>query len=555
MFASSTSSRLALMVSLLLGSTSLVKAHVELLFPPPINSKYDPQTIEANIDYSMTSPLNQDGSNFPCKGYNTAEAYKSLKPVATLKAGENFEIEFAPGGAVHGGGSCQFSVSYDQGKTFAVIYSVEGGCPLQSNYTVPIPKGLPNANSATFSWTWFNKVGNREMYQNCAIVDITGGSSSSFTGPELYRANTFEDGTCTTVEGVEPVFPNPGPAVEFGGSTTKSSKVTQLDNCKLKQDGEVTVSPSGSSSSPSTPPTSSSPSSSTASPSSSSSSSKSSSAPSSSIEQPEPTSISPPLQSKRVTYKDRTAAVVSPSSSSSSSSSSPSSSSSGTKPSPSPSSSSLIWSRVSQISSSTSVSKTTTSPSSSSSVESSASPTSLQAAVTRPPYVQRKTTKQPIRTPVRVTTTLTKTSFATATTTSTAITTSTATTTVTSSACSTAIVAEPSPTSTSGSPFTEESGDSEGGGGGGGTYLKCDTLVTFSLCDGNDSCTFMGSVAPGTECRDGKIGLSSVNRLIKIRRGSLVGVGTRSAVAAPVVNESIVKVKRGLPVHEMRRHS
>ena len=48
--------------------------------------------------------------------------------------------------------------SYDQGKTFAVIYSVEGGCPLQSNYTVPIPKDLPNANSATFSWTWFNKV-------------------------------------------------------------------------------------------------------------------------------------------------------------------------------------------------------------------------------------------------------------------------------------------------------------------------------------------------------------------------------------------------------------
>ncbi|GAA5949902.1 hypothetical protein JCM3765_007732 [Sporobolomyces pararoseus] len=538
MFASS-STRLALMVSFLLGSTSLVKAHVELLFPPPINSKYDPQTIEANIDYSMTSPLNQDGSNFPCKGYNTAEAYKTLKPVATLKAGQDFEIEFAPGGAVHGGGSCQFSISYDQGKTFAVIYSVEGGCPLQSNYSVPIPKGLPAAKSATFSWTWFNKVGNREMYQNCAIVDITGGSSSSFTGPELYRANTFEDGTCTTVEGVEPVFPNPGPAVEFGGSTTKSSKVTQLDNCQLKQDGEVTISPSGSSNSPSTP------SSSSSAATSPSSSSKSSPAPSSTIEQSEPTSISPPLQSKRVTYKDRTAAVEPPSSPT------PSSSSSGTKP--SPSSSSPIWSRVSQISSS-SVSKTTppsspSSSSSSSSVESSASPTSLQAAVTRPPYVQRKTTKQPIRTPVRVTTTLTKTSFATATTTSTATATSTATTTVTSSACSTSV--QPSPT---GSPFTEESGDS--GGAAGGTYLKCDTLVTFSLCDSNDSCTFMGSVAPGTECRNGKIGLSSVNRLIKIRRGSLVGVGTRSAAA--VVNESLINKngrKRGLPVHEMRRHS
>ena len=79
----------------------------------------------------MTSPLNQDGSNFPCKvspplpfpalptaltpirlsqGYNTPEAYSNLKPVATLEAGTDFEIEFAPGGATHGGGSCQFSV-------------------------------------------------------------------------------------------------------------------------------------------------------------------------------------------------------------------------------------------------------------------------------------------------------------------------------------------------------------------------------------------------------------------------------------------------------------
>lgn len=32
-----------------------------------INSKYDPQTLEANKDYTMTAPLFPDGSNFPCK--------------------------------------------------------------------------------------------------------------------------------------------------------------------------------------------------------------------------------------------------------------------------------------------------------------------------------------------------------------------------------------------------------------------------------------------------------------------------------------------------------
>ncbi|GAA5852072.1 hypothetical protein JCM5353_003010, partial [Sporobolomyces roseus] len=247
-------SKLALMVTL---TASLVSAHMELLYPPPINSKYDKQTIEANKDYSMTSPLEQDGSNYPCKGYNTPHAYSTLSSVATLQAGSDFEIEFAPNGATHEGGSCQFSVSYDQGKTFAVIYSVEGGCPLKPKYKFPVPANLPSASSATLSWSWFNKVGNREMYQNCAIVDIAGSSATSFTGPAIYRANTFKDGTCSTVEGVDPVFPNPGSAVEYGGSVSKSSKVTSLANCKLKQDSDVTISPSGGSN-PSKPPASSS---------------------------------------------------------------------------------------------------------------------------------------------------------------------------------------------------------------------------------------------------------------------------------------------------------
>lgn len=97
------------------------------------------------------------------QGYNTPEAYATLKPVATLSAGGTIDVQFAPGGATHMGGSCQFSVSYDQGKTFAVIHSIIGACPLSSSYSVPLPAGLPSADSATFAWTWFNEVGNREM--------------------------------------------------------------------------------------------------------------------------------------------------------------------------------------------------------------------------------------------------------------------------------------------------------------------------------------------------------------------------------------------------------
>ncbi|GAA5860369.1 hypothetical protein JCM8547_003479 [Rhodosporidiobolus lusitaniae] len=229
-------------------AAGLASAHMELQYPPPINSKYDPQTLEANKDYSMTAPLNSDGSNYMCKGYNTAEAYATLTPVATLKAGSDLEIELA-GTATHGGGSCQFSVSYDQGETFAVIHSVIGSCPLSSTYSVPIPSNLPSATSATFAWTWQNLVGNREMYGNCAIVNIEGSSAKSFTGPTVFRANTFSDGSCITVEGEDVVYPNPGDSVEYGGSVTKSTAATTLSNCNFDEDANVTISPSGGSSS------------------------------------------------------------------------------------------------------------------------------------------------------------------------------------------------------------------------------------------------------------------------------------------------------------------
>ncbi|GAA5891741.1 hypothetical protein JCM8208_002869 [Rhodotorula glutinis] len=229
-------------------ATTLVSAHIQLQYPPPINSKFDPQTVEANIDYSMTAPLFPDGSNYPCKGYNTPSAYSSLGAVATLKAGSSFEVEFAAGGATHGGGSCQFSVSYDQGKSFAVIHSVIGGCPLESTYSVPIPAGLPSATKATFAWTWFNLVGNREEYMNCAIVDIQGSSTAkSFTGPGLFRANTLGD-TCITTEGKTPVFPNPGSSVSYGAGMSSSSPATVIEGCAYDEDTSVTVGPSGSSS-------------------------------------------------------------------------------------------------------------------------------------------------------------------------------------------------------------------------------------------------------------------------------------------------------------------
>ena len=93
-----------------------------------------------------------------------------------------------------GGGSCQISLTKDLEPTkdsvFEVIHSIEGGCPTSSpgnigedanamdptTFDYSIPQGIA-PGKYTFAWTWFNKVGNREMYMNCAPIVVTGGGS------------------------------------------------------------------------------------------------------------------------------------------------------------------------------------------------------------------------------------------------------------------------------------------------------------------------------------------------------------------------------------------
>jgi hypothetical protein len=82
--------------------------------------------------------------------------------VDTITAGSTYSIALA-GSATHGGGSCQFGLSYDGGKTILVLHSAIGGCPLKSNYSFSIPAEVPAADKALFVWTWQNKIGNREM--------------------------------------------------------------------------------------------------------------------------------------------------------------------------------------------------------------------------------------------------------------------------------------------------------------------------------------------------------------------------------------------------------
>jgi len=219
------------------------------------------------IEGPIKNPLDASGSDFPCHGAQIPTSGGEKFPI-----GSSQELVFDAGEgentAVHGGGSCQISITYetDPAKlkdpaSWHVIHSIEGACPsgttgnLDGQYTGPegaysgalqctdpksngvdcinsynytIPSDL-KPGSATMAWTWFNKVGNREMYMNCWKAEITGGNSKRDVSdlPTMYVANLASINSQTTTEGEDPVFPDPGPDPQKGapdaGSAAPSS--------------------------------------------------------------------------------------------------------------------------------------------------------------------------------------------------------------------------------------------------------------------------------------------------------------------------------------------
>jgi hypothetical protein len=200
-------------VSTALALISSASAHIEMKFPAPIKSSFNPNYDYTNIDYSMKNPLGV----YPCKGYLD----EPEQAVETFEAGKNYTLELE-GSTFHDGGSCQLALSYDKGKSFTVIKSIIGGCPIKLNYGFEIPQSAPEG-TALFAWSWINKIGAREYYQNCAWVDIKNNNpnATELEGPPLFVADV--PGYCTVPEGTEFKYPDPGPNVEYGGDSSSYS--------------------------------------------------------------------------------------------------------------------------------------------------------------------------------------------------------------------------------------------------------------------------------------------------------------------------------------------
>lgn len=184
-------------------------------------------------DTLNNSPLAADGSDFPCK--LRPGAFEPPAVQATIAVGETYPLKLE-GSIIHGGGSCQISLTTDRHPSkesqWRVIKSFEGGCPASADGNLAggatavhpfdldftIPRGI-DPGDYTLAWTWFNRIGNREMYMDCAPITVTDPSTEGFqtqslSFPPIFIANI---NGCTTTEGVDIRFPQPGSIVERKG--------------------------------------------------------------------------------------------------------------------------------------------------------------------------------------------------------------------------------------------------------------------------------------------------------------------------------------------------
>ncbi|KAI0178676.1 hypothetical protein GGR52DRAFT_569585 [Hypoxylon sp. FL1284] len=224
---------------------SLASSHVILENPKPFRF----------VQYGPTNPISPSGSDFPCKIPQGATLQPQGAPTVMV-VGQQQSASFL-GQAVHGGGSCQFSLSGPvsngswesyplKDARWKVIHSIEGGCPArhqkgnleglnQDKYPFTILEGI-EPGDYIFSWTWLPRIGGQpEYYQNCAPVTVQARPKMSLGRrarlskraefPELFMANMGEEvaGGCTTEEALGEqlaiAFPNPGPSVDHPEGT------------------------------------------------------------------------------------------------------------------------------------------------------------------------------------------------------------------------------------------------------------------------------------------------------------------------------------------------
>lgn len=186
-------------------SLPTLHAHLSMIYPLPRGHPLNPNA--GAIDYDCRDAPLYGGCGkvekaYPCGGYPPDKQI-----VQTFQAGQIVEVQFnngdygSPGQAAltpksdqarHAGGLCEFSLSYDNGKTFGVFARYHGSCPdMYYKWPVKLPDNLPSCDSCLFAWTWIDATALRpEFYMSCADIKIIGNPAVTQPGLPAEIANT-----------------------------------------------------------------------------------------------------------------------------------------------------------------------------------------------------------------------------------------------------------------------------------------------------------------------------------------------------------------------------
>ncbi|KAG0267956.1 hypothetical protein DFQ27_007827 [Actinomortierella ambigua] len=199
----------SLLVVAVASSIALVtEAHVSFRFPCPRRASYNecPQPKSDSdwnlVDYDSISPVGSfNGINDPIPKHPAS--FPGNRPVFTagLNVNTTYEVD-----APHNGGTCQWTLSYDNGKTQVVIQDWFRNCLRDAKHgrrytvSVKIPANAPSG-PALLTWLWNNNEGSREMYASSADVVIQGSNGGSISGVAPAFCN-YGPGSCFIAEEV-----------------------------------------------------------------------------------------------------------------------------------------------------------------------------------------------------------------------------------------------------------------------------------------------------------------------------------------------------------------
>lgn len=166
-----------------------INAHISMSYPISRRNQLSKFYRDSNnVDYDIRTPLYAKPNNFtfPCKGF-------PVGPSTTTYNDKIISVTLE-GTAVHGGGHCQFGISYDN-YNFLVLKTVLNSCLLDTmTYTFNLPDNAPGGDLIVF-WTWINRIGNREYYMECADVTVN-------------NQNTIDNSKEVTLQGKELLIVN-----------------------------------------------------------------------------------------------------------------------------------------------------------------------------------------------------------------------------------------------------------------------------------------------------------------------------------------------------------